>query len=83
MAINVIFIILSLILNCPNFKLAVAVYKGFFIGRPFPCVLCDPYVSVQSGDIMRCYFWPVKAWDGWPSPPILKVGNVRKVLMPS
>jgi len=38
LAVNVIFTMLSLILNYPGFKLAVAVYKGLPIGRPLPYV---------------------------------------------
>ena len=82
MAVNVIFIMLSLILNYPGLKLTVAVYKGLFIRRFFLCVSCDPCIPVRSGDVVRCYFWPVKAWDGWPSPPVLKVGNAGKVPAP-
>ena len=58
---NVIFIALSLILNCPSFKLTVAVHKGLFTGRPLPCVPCDPCVPVRSGDVARRRFWPIKA----------------------
>ena len=61
MAVNVIFVVLSLILDCPSLKLAVAVYKGFPIGCPFSCVPCDPCVPVQSGDVVQYHFWPVKA----------------------
>ena len=35
-AANVIFAALSLILNYPGFKLAIAVYRGLLIGRPLP-----------------------------------------------
>jgi len=51
-AINIIFTVLSLILNCPGFKLAIDVYRGLPIGRPLPCVPynpyvpCDPYVPI-------------------------------------
>ena len=54
------------------------------MGRPLPCipynpcVPYDPYVPVQSSDIARRRFWPVEAWDGWPSPLLLKVGNAGK-----
>ena len=78
MAANVIFAALSLILNYPGLKLAVAVHKGLLTGRPLPYVPCDPYVPIRSGNIARRCFWPVEAWDGWPSPPVLKVGNAEK-----
>jgi len=42
LAINVIFAALSLILNYPSLELAVAVHKGLPIGRPLPCVPCNP-----------------------------------------
>ena len=32
---------------------------------------------------MRRCFWPVKAWDGWPSPLVLKVGNAGKAPAPN
>jgi len=70
--------VLNLILNYPGLELAVAVYRGLPTGRPLPYVLCVPYVPVQSGNVIRYYFWPVKAWDGWLSPLVLKVGNARK-----
>ena len=73
---NVMFAALSLILDCPGLELAVAVHDGLPTGRPLPCVPCDPCVPVRSGDIARRRFWPVEAWDGWPSPPVLKVGQV-------
>ena len=91
---NIIFAALSLILNYFGLKLAVAVYKGFPTKRPFPirrplftrrplfCVPCDPYVPVLFGDIAWRHFWPVRAWDSWPSPLILKVGNAGKVPAP-
>ena len=82
MAVNIIFVVLSLIFNYFSFKLAVAVYKGFFTGCPFFCVSCNPCVPVWSGDVIRHRFWPIIAWDSWPSPPVLKVGNVRKAFMP-
>jgi len=84
LAVNIIFAILSLILNCPSFKLAIDVYRGLLMGCSLPCVPYNPYipynpyVSVWSGDIARRRFWPVKAWDGWPSPLLLKVGNAGK-----
>ena len=36
LAANVIFSAFSLILNCPGLKLAIAIYRGLPIGRPFP-----------------------------------------------
>ena len=82
MAVNVIFTILSLILNYLSFKLAIAVYRGLFIGYPLFCVPCSPYIPIQFGDIVRRHFWPIKAWDGWPSPLVLKVGNAGKAHVP-
>ena len=79
MAANVIFATLSLILNCPGLELAIAVYRGLPIRCPFFCVPCDPYIPIWSGNVARYYFWPIKAWDGWPSPLVLKVGNAKKV----
>jgi len=77
-AANVRFTMFSLILNCPGLELAIAVYRGLPIGRSFPCVPCDLYVPIWSSDIAWRCFWPVKAWDGWPSPLVLKVGNAGK-----
>ena len=74
----VMFAALNLILNCPGLELAVAVHGGLPTGRPLPCVLCVPCVPVRSGDVARRCFWPVEAWDGWLSPPVLKVGNAGK-----
>ena len=82
MAANVIFIALSLILNYPSLELAMAVYKGFFIGCFLLCVPYNPYVPVWSSNVAWRRFWPVKAWDGWPSPLILKVENVKKTPVP-
>ena len=79
---NVIFAVLNLILNYPNLELAVAVHGGLPTGCFLLCVPCDPCVPVRSGDVVRRHFWPVKAWDGWPSPPILKVGNAKKAPAP-
>ena len=76
------FAALSLILNCPSLKLTIAVHNGLPTGRPLPCVPCDPYIPIRSSNIARRRFWPVKAWDGWPSPPVLKVGNARKAPTP-
>jgi len=64
LAANVIFAALSLILNYPGLKLAVAVYGGLPTGRPLPYIPCDPYIPIQSSNIARRHFWPIKAWDG-------------------
>ena len=61
LAINVIFVILSLIINYSSFKLAVAIYKGLFIGRFLFYILYNPCVFIQSGDVVQYYFWPIKA----------------------
>jgi len=74
----VVFTALNLILDCPGLELAVAVHGGLPTGRPLPCVPCVPCVPVRSGDVARRRFWPVEAWDGWLSPPVLKVGNAGK-----
>ena len=42
LAINVIFTALSLILNYPGLKLAIAIHKGLPIGHPLPCVPYNP-----------------------------------------
>jgi hypothetical protein len=78
LAVNVIFTALNLILNCPGLKLAIAVYRGLPTRRPLPCVPYDPYIPIRSSNIVWRRFWPVKAWDGWPSPLVLKVGNAGK-----
>jgi len=46
LAINIIFTALSLILNYPGLKLAIAVYRGLPMGRPLPCVPCGPYIPI-------------------------------------
>ena len=46
LAINIIFTILSLILNYPSLKLTIAVHKGLPIGRPLPYVPYNPYVPI-------------------------------------
>jgi len=46
LAVNVIFAVLSLILNYPGLKLAIAVYKGLPIGRPLPYIPYGPYILV-------------------------------------
>ena len=66
-AINIIFAALSLILNYPSFKLTIAIYKGLPIGHPLPYIPCNPYIPynpyipIQSSNITRRHFWPVKA----------------------
>ena len=50
------FAALSLILNCPSLKLAVAVHKGLPIGRPLPYVPYDPSVPIRSSNITRHHF---------------------------
>ena len=94
MAINIIFTVLSLILNYLGLKLTVAVYKGLSTRRPLPTrrplsirrplfyILCDPYIPVLFSNITQRCFWPVKAWDSWPSPLVLKVRNAGKVPAP-
>jgi len=82
LAVDIIFAALSLILNYPGLKLAIAIYKGLPIGRSLPCVPYNPYIPVRSGDVAQRRFWPVKAWDSWPSPLVLKVGNARKAPAP-
>ena len=74
----VIFTALNLILNCPGLKLTVAVHRGLPTGRSLPYVPYVPCVPIRSSNIAQHRFWPVKAWDGWLSPPVLKVGNARK-----
>jgi hypothetical protein len=81
LAANVIFTALNLILDYPGLELAIAVYGGLPTRRPLPYVPCDPYVPVRSSDVARRRFWPVEAWDGWPSPLVLKVGNAGKVII--
>ena len=51
-AVNVIFTILSLILDCLGLELAVTVYRGLFTGCSLPYIFCNPYISIQSGDII-------------------------------
>ena len=79
---NIIFAILSLILNYFSLKLTIAIYKGLFIGYPLLYIFYNPYIPIRSSDIARRHFWPVKAWDSWPSPLVLKVGNAKKVPAP-
>jgi len=82
LAVNVIFTALSLILNYPSLKLTIAIHNGLPTGRPLPYVPYNPYIPIQSSNIARQHFWPIKAWDSWPSPPVLKVGNARKAPTP-
>jgi hypothetical protein len=81
-ATNIIFAALSLILNCPGLKLAIAIYKGLPTRYSLPYISCDPYIPIQSSNIARRRFWPIKDWDNWPSPLVLKVGNARKAPTP-
>jgi len=46
LAVNIIFAVLSLILNCPGLKLAVAVYKGLPIGRSLFYIPYNPYIPI-------------------------------------
>ena len=46
LAINIIFTVLSLILNYLNLELTVAVYRGLFIGYPLFYIPCDPYIPI-------------------------------------
>jgi len=78
LAIYIVFTALNLILNYPGLKLTIAVYRGLPTRRSLPCILCVPYIPVRSSDVTRRRFWPVKAWDGWLSPLVLKVGNAGK-----
>jgi len=57
----IVFAALNLILNYPGLELAVAVYRGLPTGRPLPYVLYVPCVPVQSGNVVRRCFWPIKA----------------------
>ena len=49
---------LNLILNYPNFKLAIAVYKGLFIKyffptrHFFPYISYNPYIPILSSNII-------------------------------
>ena len=55
-AINIIFTALNLILNCPGLKLAIAIHRGLFIGRPLPYIPYNPYVPIWSSNITRRRF---------------------------
>jgi len=46
LAVNIIFAVLSLILNCSGLKLTIAVHRGLSMGCPFLCVPCNPYVPI-------------------------------------
>ena len=46
LATNIIFAILSLILNYPSLELTIAVYRGLPIGRPLPYIPCNPYIPI-------------------------------------
>jgi len=46
LAANIRFATFSLILNCPGFKLAIAVYRGLPIRRPLPYIPCDLYIPI-------------------------------------
>jgi len=56
LAVNIIFTALSLILNYPSLKLAIAVHGGLPIGRPLPCVFYNPCVPIWSGNITQRRF---------------------------
>src|SRR6266568_3657303 len=77
-AVYIMFTVLNLILNCPGLKLAIVIHTGLPTKCPLPYIPCVPYISVQSSNVVQRHFWPVKAWDGWLSPPVLKVGNAKK-----
>jgi len=46
LAVNVIFTILNLILDCPGLKLAIAIHRGLSIGRPLSYIPCNPYIPI-------------------------------------
>jgi len=46
LAANIIFTALNLILNYPGLKLAIAVYRGLPIGRPFPYIPYNLYIPI-------------------------------------
>jgi len=56
LAANIMFTALSLILNYPGLKLAVAIYRGLPIGCPLPCVPYNPYIPIWSSDIAQRRF---------------------------
>ena len=78
LAINIRFAAFSLILNYPSLKLTIVIYRGLPIGCSLPYIPCNPYVPIQSSNITRRRFQPVKAQDSQSSPLVLKVGNARK-----
>jgi len=57
----IIFTTLSLILNYPGLKPAIAVHRGLPTGRPLPYIPYIPYIPIQSSNITRRLFWPIKA----------------------
>jgi hypothetical protein len=46
LAINVIFTILSLILNCFSLEFTITVYRGLFTKYLLLYVLCNPYIPI-------------------------------------
>ena len=46
LAINIIFTVLNLILNCPGLKLTIAIYRGLSIGRPLSYIPYNPYIPI-------------------------------------
>jgi len=46
LAVNIIFAVLSLILNYPSLKLAVAIHRGLSIGCSLPYVPYNPYIPI-------------------------------------
>ena len=46
LAANIIFTMLSLILNCPGLKLAITIYRGLPIGHPLFYIPYNPYVPI-------------------------------------
>jgi len=78
LAAYIIFATLNLILNCPGLELTVAIHRGLPTRRSLPYILYIPCVPIWSGNVIQHYFWPIKAWDGWLSPLVLKVENARK-----
>jgi len=52
-AVNIIFAALNLILNCPSFKLTIAIHRGLPTGRPLPYVPYNPYIPIYK----LCKVW--------------------------
>jgi hypothetical protein len=50
LAINIIFTILSLILNYPSFKFTVIIYKSLPIKYPLFYIICNPYIPIWSSN---------------------------------